>query len=498
MSSELRAFAEDLAESLTEAHAAGNEAGVELLTEHFDRIMGMLKREDRGWNTLFGGDEDSEFGLTLSDLKQWAAKIEEAIPGAPWMGRGFRLRRDFIWKGGIQYGNLPEGGTQGLANIKKKTLTDQNQREFFAPSARHRRERRLFSSSIALWIGNDKTKQLESLPLRQVTGQLTDPNGLGQIWAYLREWTKVDLASGRTTHMKKWYFVEEFKDKRVLNIKDPAGQRIPVDQDHVIFDQHANRADGFAYGSPDALAAFIWNGIVRDAYMDGLSVTGALARFAYKATAKNKKAADNAAMEYANAETAGGMAIVGGANDLTPLSSAGKGYDFSTLRAVLAVMATSLDVTAIALSADSSDEGGSASAATLDLPTRLAMTTRRDEHVELDIRVLKWLGMKEQPDVQFLPYDASDETYRVIQGFMLGYQNNLYTEQEARDFVDNLLGLPHGTPPSGAKRPFGDLSGGGKAALPQTASPNQGKSNGTGGQQGGNASNDIQDDSAGK
>ncbi|MDF2993063.1 MAG: hypothetical protein K0S37_3577, partial [Microbacterium sp.] len=313
MTSDSRAILYELQDAVVEAQSAEGDRGVAILAEAFDRLRGMLAREDRGWVRLYGDDEDQLFGLTLEDLKNWGRKIGEAVPGAPLVGAGFRRRRDFIWQGGIRYGNLPDGGSQGVRKLKTITQTDTNKLHFYGKSARHRREHRLFTSGIALWKGNDHTKELEAIPLRQITGQFLDPEGLGLVWAYLREWSMVDVRSGRRREYKRWYFTDRFKSKRVLNIATPDGVKIPVDQDHVIFDQHANSTDGLVYGSPDGLAGFIWAGIARDAYMDGISMTEALARFALKATASSKKGAENAAMQYANGNTAGGMAIVGGA-----------------------------------------------------------------------------------------------------------------------------------------------------------------------------------------
>ncbi len=481
-----------------------SDRAVTVLAEAFDRLRGMLAREDRGWVRLFGQDNDLRFGLRLEDLKQWGHKIEEAIPGAPWVGSGFRRRADFVWKDDIHYGNLPHG-TQGIRNLLDVTRQPRNRENFYSPGARRQRERKLFTQGIAIYKGNDTTLAIEPIPLHQITDEFLDPEGLGFVWAYLREWSSRDPRTGATRQYARWYFTDLFKAERdrILNIQSPNGVKIPVDREHTFLVQHANRAANMVYGSPDGLAGFIWSGIARDAVMDGISMTEALARFALKAVANSKQGAKNAALQYAQGATAGSMAVVGGPNALQEMNNAGKAYDFAALRPLIAIAATSFDIPVGALTADSSGDGSYASAVTLDLPTRLAMSTRREEHVEFESRVLKWMGMRDEPDVYFHPYDSDDEVYRAAQGFMLGYANNLYTEQEARDFLDTLFGLKQGRPPRGAARPFGDLAAGNNAAgksaaLPQTASPTQGRSNGTGGQKGGSASKDIRTDKVAK
>lgn len=481
----------EVAEAIELTRSGDSAAATETLLESFHRLRTILAREDIGWLRLFNGEDGVEFGLTLDDLKEWEAKISESVAGAPWIGRGFRMRHYYISKGGIQHGNIPKP-TQGKKNIADVIARSGNQREFFGPDARRRREHRLYTSGVALWLVDAKD-DITSIPLRQIKGQLLDPDGLGQIWAYLREWTRYDLRTGRSVEYRRWYFTDQFVDKRVPYIADSTGQRIPVEQGGVIVDQHANRIDGMAYGFPDALAAYIWNGIARDAYMDGRTMTKALAKFALKASVKSRAGAENAALQYATAETAGNLAISGAANDLTPLSTAGKGYDFTSIAPLVAVVAASLDIPKTTLMSDSA-EGSFAGITSLDLPTRLAMSARRDEHIGVEKRILARLGLADA-DVQYKPFDGGDEVYRIIQGFMLGVQNDLYGLQEARDFVDNVLGLPNGFIPQGDERPSVLLAqGAGSASLPQTASPNQGRSNGTGGQRGGNASSDLRSD----
>lgn len=484
------------------------------LREVFDKAAAMLRLEDQGWQPIFSGTGDTEteqFGLTLEQLKEWSGKLLESTVGAPWIGSGFRRRRDYIWRGGIRYGNIPSGGTQGKKNIKRIVDDPINQMNFFGDSARFAREKCLYAEGVAFWVGNEATKQLTAIPLRQIKDQILEPNGLGYAIAYKREWSERDLATGAVIDRRRWYFVNEFKHLRVKEIKVSGGQTEEVDQKHVIFDMHVNRATGLIYGAPDALAAYVWNGIAREATLDGKAMVKALATFALKASVKSKPAGENASMTLASTQGAGNTAVLGGANDLVPLASAGKGYDFSSLVFLVAIVATSLDLSVIDITASPGDAGSSYGAGQLmSLPTRLAMEARRSEHVEMDKRVLRWMGV-EDPDVNFVPYDSGDETYRAIQSLILLLQSDTHDRQEIRDMIDDLLGRPNGTAPTEDKRPSVLLAkslekikpkpepaapgaDGANANAPQVASPNQGRSNGSGGQNGGNASNDIRRD----
>jgi len=488
------------------------------LKEAFFKVQALLGREDQGWTSIFGAgaDPNGQFGLTLLYLREWGWKIRESIVGAPWIGRGFRLRANYIWKDGIRYGNIPGsasvGGTRGKTNIQDLIDQPGNQRSFFGISARRQREEKLYSEGIALWIGNDSTKTLEAIPLWQITQELLNTDGLGEIMAYRRQWVHRDLNTGEGEERVAWYFTDAYADMRVPTIK-VNGTDEPVAMGYTIFDQHANRPAGLAYGSPDAVAALVWNGIAREATMDGRAMTKALATFALKASVKTKEAGQQGAIQLASPHGAGSTLVVGQANDLVPMATAGKGYDFDSIQFLVAIVAASLDVSVIHLTADPSSAGSSyGSAQTLDLPTRLAMEARRAEHVELDERVLRWMGVTD-PEVSFIPYDAGDEVYRTVQSLIMSLDNDLYTRQEIRDLLDDLMGRADGTVPTDDQRPsvllaktMAQIQGAVVATTdtakngdgvtktttsPQAANPAQGKSNGTGGQGGGNASNDI-------
>ena len=499
----------------------------EALKEAFTSVQRMLTRDDAGWVPLVGGSwqADEQYGLKLADLKQWSKKIREAIVGAPWIGRGFRLRANYVWENGVRYGNVTGskqvGGIKGKKNIQDVIDRPGNQFHFFSKDSRRAREECLYADGVAFWIGNETTRDLEAIPLWQIDDVLLEPNGLGYAVAYKRKWTYYDFTKGEATPLERWYFTDQWATKRPSSIKRKGESNpIPVDQKHIIFDLHANRSTGLVFGAPDALAAWVWNGVAREAVGDGRAMQQALATFAMKASVKNQAAATGTALQLATPQTAGSTAVVGQANDLVPMSSAGKGYDFKSLLFLVAIVASSLDVSVVHLTASPGDAGGSYGASqTLDTPTRLAMEARRDLHVDFDARVLRWMGA-DDPDVSFIPFDADEAVYRKIQGLTMALNNDSISRQEFRNMLDDLLGRPNGTVPDEDQRnsvlqakamakvagtsttvkdpsKVGDgtstttvtRKGGGGASLPQTANPAQGRSNGTGGQSG--SANDI-------
>lgn len=432
----------------------GDSAKSTIVQEAFDKVRALLAREDRGWTNILGGGDDDEPGMTLDALKEWSEKLRESVVGAPWMGRGLRLRSSYIWRDGIRYGKIPGAAKGRGTNVQALIDDGHNQFNFFSKAARRRREGCLYHDGVAFWIGEQATKKLTAIPLSEITARLVDPNNEGIIWAYQRSWTEHFLDGRKPKERIEWYFVERFIDKRVKEIKIPGDRQTrQVSQTHVIFDQHANSMTGFAFGSPDALAAWIWNGIARDLYMDGVTMSQALATFAFKASVTSKAGGDNTSLKFAEPTGPGSTAAVGGAQDLIPMPSAGKGYDFAGLRAVTAVIAASLDVSNIALTADTSAAGSSYGASqTLDLPTRLAMEARRFEHIDLDIRVLKWMGVRD-PEVFFLSLNDPAEVFREAQALLLLWSSGLYKPEPIEKRLSELMQIISNSVPDGVLIP---------------------------------------------
>lgn len=416
----------------------------EVLQESLSQVQQMFAREDRGWSAKFASAD--EFGMSLDELKEWSEQIRNAAIGAPWIKRGLGLRSSYIWQGGIYYGNIP-GKKQGTG-VNVQAIIDHpiNQRNFYSAAARTRREGCLYSDGLYLTIGDNVTKVLHNIPLQEITADLRDPDHQEDVWAYRREWQRYNSKTKQSDTIKRWYYTDTFYDKRPTAVGGKApfiegsdGEREYISQNHTAFDMVANGMDGFAYGSPDALAALIWSRIARDAYMDGIQITSALATFAFKASVATKAGADGASMKVASAP-AGSTAVVGQTNDLVPMSSAGKAYQFDDLRGVVAVVATALSVSAIALTSDPGAAGSSyGSASTLDLPTRLAMEARREEHKAYDRRILIWSGAKDA-EVYFQALTDPTDMYRQTQGVILEWDTGLYSPEEIKTALEALKG----------------------------------------------------------
>lgn len=483
---------------------AGTTGAQAIMKEGLANVRAQLAADDKGWDIFIGGNQRPDEGLQLDDLQKWASRIlESSMVG--WMKKGFSLRSSYIWQGGIQYDGIPSESRGRGTNVQELMDDPINQRAFFGDQARVRREKRLYSEGLALWIGDDSTKILQVVPLNQITDTLSDPDDESIIWAYRRAWSQRQ-PNGKHDDKVLWYFVDTYKSEELPEIKPNGedGEAEEVATGFTAFDMHANSVEGWKFGFPDALGAWIWNNYAKQAYMDGLDVTEAMATILYAATGTTAKGAQNQQLQYASANGAASMVGVGAGQAVSAMSTAGKAFDFSQIREIIAVIASNLDVSNIALTSNPGDAGSSyGSAATLDEPTRLAMEARRSEHIELELRVLRWMAGKEKgkgKDIKayFRSLASAAELYRLVQAVILKWQQGLMEPEDAAKQIDEIFGVP-GTYkiPDGILIPNNknslnrrdidtDSSGGDGGTTPsgaQAASPTQGRGQGAGGDQ---------------
>lgn len=450
----------------------------EILAETLGNAVAMLRQEDVGW--ALPGDGNGYRGLRLRELQKWSRDIRASLSGTelhapnPHMRNGLMLRHSFIWSGGIHYADVP-GGDKNKPNQRGKTNVQDiidnlaNQRLVFGHSARRRRESALYSDGLYIVVGNNKDKTLRPIPLHEITDTMRDPLYEDEIIAY--RWTRFEAQigvngkyTGGRTQKSYWVYVDWYDQSLPTHVNYTATEAIngpfmasleePVLRDYVAFDLHANRPDGAAYGSPDAIAALVWARIIRDLIMNGVKMQDALAMFAFKVTSPSAAGQRAQALELARPTVAGSAATMGGDNDVTPLNTAGKGYDFASIGFVVATMAASLHVSGIALSANTALAGSSYGAAkTLDLPGQMAMETRRREHIEFDERILRWLGAKDATAYFEKFTDESDE-YRAVQSAMLAWTTGTLSPDGFRDELEIIYGRKlSGKIPDGAINP---------------------------------------------
>ena len=474
-----------------------------------------LMQEMRGWTDLTSYTID---GPDLQQVQELSRKLKNLTGLNAHIGRGSRLRHSYVWAGGIHHDDIPEGGGRGSVNVRAIINNAHNQREFFGSAARERQEKALYTSGHYIIVGEDvpasdrrrlgTSKLLKPLPLYQISGYLVDPDDPTTIWAIRRSWSDDGVVSvidprvpnGDLKH--EWIYDHDHKDKERPSVKY-AGKNEKVNTDKRFFMQVVNRQDGWCWGLPDATGAFNWADQYRRGVLNGLKMQEALATLAFKIKSNSAAGAKSAATKTAGTTQKGATAAMPDGTDVAALSTAGSGYDFDSLRPVLAIVATALDVSVVALSSDPGAAGSSyGSAQTLDKPTVLATMARRAVHVEFEKRILSWLRA---PDarVWFEILDDGAELYRRIQAIALLWNSGVYEPEDIKKAFEELLGhgevdasVPDGVliPNNRDSLPRRDIdadSAGGVAT--STPAADQGVSNGVGGQ-GGDSGTDIRTD----
>lgn len=451
------------------------------LKEELSRVQAMFQVEDRGWTKLFGGlGEDDAPGMSLAQVKEWAAQIQEYIVGNPYIKRGSSLRSNYVWSKSI---NIPGSAPTGKRGQRSKLVDFCNHpktKEYLlSAQANDEMERSAFATGAYLLIGNDSTGTIDHpVPITEVTNFMTNPDYSGEVWAYLREWDSMNPATGEKKLEKRWYYTDRVpKTDRRDSIKVGA-DNIKVDKSKTIFDVTFNSQVGWPLGIPDAVAAIVWARIYSEMVNHGKVMTESLAKFAFKVVQNTQQGAKNVGVKTSQGG-AGQTGVVGANNDLVPLSSAGKTYDFQGLQAIIAAVATSLEVSVVHLTSDPGSAGSSyGSASNLDLPTKKSVITRQNLWESYIARILKW-ATGETVAVDFPPLD--DDIYRAVQSLVLLWDTGTVHPDELRDSIVELGGIldKHGKAPEGILTPNNEKSQ--KEVGAHAISPDQGQQNGVGG-----------------
>lgn len=460
------------------------------LVERLQDVARMFAYEDRGWDLLIGYDEDE--GPTLDEIKEASKKIRELMVGNPTIKRGAELRASYVWSKGINLGQIP-GARQGRGiNVQAYIDLPVNQRNVFSAKAHQEMERCAYSDGIFILLGDNSTRELRRIPIREIVADLRNPDFNEEIWAYQRSWTQYD-ENGRKLPVEKkmWYYTDQFTGKKVSTINN-----VPVDKTQTIMDIHFNGQVGWAWGVPDAITIVAYARLYREFLSNGAIMSRALAQFAFKLTTKSNAGNAAAAAKVASPNRPGSTAAMTEGMSLDTIASAGKGYDFNSGRPLAAMVATGIEVSLIHLLSDPGAAGSSyGSAATLDMPTKRAMVFRQEAWKDFYNRILKWMGVQE-PNVRFPELDDVDPL-KALESLVLGFNSGAMDWDEFRPRLFELLEIEslHESEPDGALLPNNEKSlprkdidtdstggeGGGGTTPTTGVSPRQGRSNGVGG-----------------
>jgi hypothetical protein len=438
-----------------------------------DRVMG---GSDNWIPILSYGD----IGPSIEQLVLRSNQIRVAATLNPHVKRGAKLRSSYVWSDQIDYSGIPgmgEPAGRGVPDVGVRIDNPINQRYMFSALAHEEREMSLYTDGGFLLIGDEADKTLRPMPISQISGMYTNDDDPSEVWAYRRLW----YTNGGVTPNVEWLFTDLFKSKATDTIVYNGVSEF-VNRRKIVIDGWVNTQPGWALGFPDAGCIVEWARIYSEFIKSGKIMTDAMARIWATAKAQSSGGAQQIAAKLGNSTGYGKVAV---GNELAPLATAGKAYDFDAGRALISIVATGIEVSVIHLTSDPGASGSSyGSAATLDLPTRLAVEARRRWHEMYEERVLRWLGAR-NPRAKFPPIADGAELYRKTQAIVLKWNTGLYTPEQIKNELQLLVGDPMPSDiPDGVLVPNNEFSLGRtdidmdmSATVP---SPGQGQDNGTG------------------
>lgn len=470
---------------------------IEQFREALNQVQMSLAVEDMGWKKVIGGSFQDEEGPSLEQVKDVSRLAREMMAGNALINRGVDLRQSYVWSKTLEIPGVDDApGAQkkrGPKPLESFVRNRVNRNSVFSPEAQHRMEASLATDGCFLLVANKKTKTVRPISITEIEGVYTNPEFVDEIWAYKRSVVR-ENARGEREARVAWIFTDTYHE--VKGKKARPQDDTEVDEENIIIDMWVNRQVGWVYGLPDVLPALLWARMYTELLHYGKIVNDALATYVAKVKTKKQSGADNVGIKSAKAGP-GSTVAYGVGNEIDVFSTAGKTYDFDGIRPVAAQAATSMKVSLVHLLSDPGAAGSSyGSASNLDLPTKRAMVSRQNAWASFLERVIYW-GSNQSVNIQFPPLEDPD-MYRAMQAAVIGWNTGLLHADESRDHLIKAGGVTpiHAAPPEGVLLPNNenslprqdidsDAQGGDKAPSAsgqQAPSPDQGRSNGTGGQ----------------
>jgi hypothetical protein len=356
---------------------------------------------EAGW-TRFVALAEQEF--TPEGLKQLRAICRLYSIKNPLLKRGLALRSAYVWGQGAEISARANGskgnGEQDVQGVITAFLDDDlNAAAVTGPAARTRLERTLgtdgevFLACFTRPLTGDV--QVRTLPADDIVDVIRNPEDAAETWFFRRRWTRVTYGpTGEPTNEVLERFYPALGYRPAARPRSIAG--FPVAWDAPVLHLKVNEPDGWKRGIPDAYAAVDWARAYREFLEDWARLMRSLARYAWKATASGSKAAQarsKLGQLDANGEPggAGATALLGPDVTLEAVSKSGATIDADSGRPLAAMVATALGIPVTMLLGDPGVSGARATAETLDRPTELEMSERRELWAAAYQRLLRYV-----------------------------------------------------------------------------------------------------------
>lgn len=476
---------EPLPSEATQLQIAHLQNDNEVLRESIAEVRAMMGYEDLGWQLIAGiAAGDRLEGLEIDEVQSIAEKIAPRVAAGAMPKRAVDLHSGFVFGRGFYIEGTEKPKGAGTPKAIRKFFVDRaNQESVFSDTAHEELQKARFITGNVLVACNTKTKKVDRIPFNQIIGVKVDPEFPEKVIAWQRKW---DTQDGSANSVKTlWYYTSRFQGIRKKTFTKNS-QTVKVAEDTTIVDLRVNRQVGHVLGIPDGLAGLAWSEAYGQIMQYGQVVNESLAKILFKVTNKTRQGVQSTGVKVSNFGDHGGTASMVEGQDLTAVSTAGRGYDFSQARPVAAMAAAAWNVSNMDLLNDSAAAGSSyGSAQALVGGNRNAMLLMQKEWADFYKDLFDVMGYG-RPTIMFEPFESPDK-YREIQAITLAAPT-LSDEEYRRASLDalDIVGDASEIPETLKMRNQPEQT------AAQQASPDQGQSNGTGG--GGQGANDQRSD----
>lgn len=383
----------------------------ELLSEETERLQriaqleeSLLEISDRfdnlNWSPL-GDAAGNETELKLETVKKIAEMGRAMNMSNPFVKRGVQARISYIWGKGVAFDGVE-------AAAKEMGL---NRKRMFSAQAFEEIERALATDGNVFTALSKDPKKVRAfrIPLEQIGGAVMHKTDNETIIYYKRVWEEIttDGRNGQTKSVTRIEYIPsldyhyELEDTDTKLKKTWRGESI--NQDYVIHHMTVNKQVGWKWGLPDVFPVILWAKAYKEYLEDNALLVKAYSRLAWQYKSANKQGGNAAASAVRRMPTrdpisgelrdVGGSAVTGGGHDIVALPATGSTVDFDKGSALAAAIASGLEVSKVVITSDPG-AGNRSAAETLDGPTRKAMETRQQLHVDRFLEIYEYWGLK--------------------------------------------------------------------------------------------------------
>lgn len=373
----------------------GLAAQLEVVQEAYQDLQ-QLMVEDRGWARLDGEAEARRF--TREELSKAADRCRVMAALNPLVKRGLTVRAGYVWGQGI--GINAKDDT--VNTVVQEFLDDDENRSVLTGHQAHLDlENRLGTDGnvfITLWtdplVGRVRPRIVE---FGEVTEILTDPEDGARPHYYVRTHQVTPInpqtgARGNPRSVTTYYPDLRYRPRVRPRFLGDGNTRGEVRWDAPMLHVYDNQLTGTRWGIGDAYAALPWAKAYSGFLDDWARLTKALSKIAWTLSSGSKSKAQTARAGLNAATTgAGGVANMGPDMRLEAVPKTGATIDAESGRPIATMIAAALGLPVTTLLADPGQSGARAVAETLDTPTELEMSGRRELWTEAMRAILNYV-----------------------------------------------------------------------------------------------------------